>query len=113
MIYVSDNDNFATFASLPGNSYPPTEERAGPEGAEEEPPRVIASTASTAMQVSNSSNQQSGDEEDAEDEDEENCKSLLSIIHYRYNQKEYTFKVLLFYGGMSYLNFRRYHACSL
>ena len=74
---VLDNDNFGTFASLPGNEFPPTEERAGPEGAEEEPPRVIASTTSTNITAPNSSNRQSGDEDDAEDEDEEQCKWLL------------------------------------
>ena len=74
---------FRQFASMPENNFPPTEERAGPEGAEEEPPRVITAATSAPMSGNNTSTMQTvEDEEDIEDEDEgeEQCKTEITSI---------------------------------
>ena len=85
---------------MPGNNFPPTEERAGPEGAEEEPPRVIAST-TAPIPTSNTGSMHGVDEEDdAEDEDEgeEQCKPKIRI---------YTIDI----GDLASLNINNAYGC--
>ena len=74
---------FRQFTSLPENNFPPTEERAGPEGAEEEPPRVITAATSAPISGNNTGSMQTVDDEDDiedEDEGEEQCKIKISSI---------------------------------
>ena len=64
------------------SAFPPTEERPGPEGAEEEAPRVLSSsTYNPAMSPQGTAGASGSrhavredDDDDAEDEDEEQCK---------------------------------------
>ena len=83
-LLIENVESYGQFASLPGNNFPPTEERAGPDGAEEEPPRVIASTTSAPIPTNNMGSMQDVDEDDAEDEDEgeEQCKLEITIYIY-------------------------------
>ena len=72
--FLDHGDSYSGFASLSGTNFPPAEERAGPEGAEEEAPGS-ASSYSTAMPthsggVSGGRHGREEDDEDAEDEDE-------------------------------------------
>ena len=68
-------ESYGAFENLSPNDFPPTEERAGPEGAEEEDPRVISSTYSTSVQTHGVGSRNENDgEEDDEDEGEEQCK---------------------------------------
>ena len=91
-MYFSENgEAFVPFSSLSGSNFPPTEERAGPEGAEEEPPRVLLpSTTASSIPTNNSGNiQERNDEEDAEDDEgEEQCKYTLKNIRKKRKRSE-------------------------
>ena len=72
--FLDHGDSYSGFASLSGTNFPPAEERAGPEGAEEEAP---SSSSSYPAAMSTHSGGVAGarhvreeDGEDAEDEDE-------------------------------------------